>query len=133
MSIGQRFFEIRRMQKATQMQFAGQLGLSQSALVAYERGERDPPAAAIAKLCEVHKVDPTWLLSGTGIPFRDSLVEMMGKALVLAKDFVLKYETRPSRESELRLAKLYFQYLIENGTISNDMADLLAQRRVVNE
>ncbi|PBN41249.1 hypothetical protein SxD43FB_22880 [Sphingobium sp. D43FB] len=121
------------MQKATQMQFAGQLGLSQSALVAYERGERDPPAAAIAKLCEVHKVDPTWLLSGTGIPFRDSLVEMMGKALVLAKDFVLKYETRPSRESELRLAKLYFQYLIENGTISNDMADLLAQRRVVNE
>ena len=132
-SIGQRFFEVRRAKKATQTQFAGQLGLSQSALVAYERGERDPPAAAIARICEVHRVDPTWLLSGTGIPFRDTLVEMMGQALRLAKDFVMRYETDPRQESEIALAKLYFQYLLENGTISNDMADLLAQRRAVNE
>lgn len=128
-TIGQRFFEVRRAKKATQHEFAGQLGLSQSALVAYERGERDPPATAIARICQIYRVDPTWLLSGSGIPFRDTQIEMLEKAIVLAKDFVLKYETNPGRGSEIELAKLYFQYLLENGAISDDMADLLAQRR----
>ena len=133
MTIGQRFFEVRRAKKATQIDFASKLGLSQSALVAYERGDRDPPAAAIAKICQEYRVDPTWLLSGSGIMFRDSLLQMFEQAIRLAKDFNLKYEASPSRENEINLAKLFFQYLLENGTISNDMADLLTRRMAANE
>lgn len=133
MTIGQRFFEVRRAKKATQIDFASKLGLSQSALVAYERGDRDPPAAAIAKICQEYRVDPTWLLSGSGIMFRDSLLQMFEQAVRLAKDFNLKYEASPSRENEINLAKLFFQYLLENGTISDDMADLLTRRMAANE
>ena len=133
MTIGQRFFEVRRAKKSTQIDFASKLGLSQSALVAYERCDRDPPAAAIAKICKEYRVDPTWLLSGTGIMFRDSLLQMFEQAMRLAKDFNLKYEASPSRENEINLAKLFFQYLLENGTISDDMADLLTRRMAANE
>ena len=133
MTIGQRFFEVRRAKKATQIEFAAKLGLSQSALVAYERGDRDPPAAAIAKLCQEYRVDPTWLLIGSGIMLRDSLLQMFEQAIRLAKDFNLKYEAAPSRENEIDLAKLFFQYLLENGTISDDMADLLTRRMAANE
>ncbi|MBK8628674.1 MAG: helix-turn-helix transcriptional regulator [Sphingomonadales bacterium] len=133
MTIGQRFFEVRRAKKSTQIDFASKLGLSQSALVAYERGDRDPPAAAIAKICQEYRVDPTWLLSGSGIMFRDSLLQMFEQAIRLAKDFNLKYEASPSRENEINLAKLFFQYLLENGTISDDMADLLTRRMAANE
>jgi transcriptional regulator with XRE-family HTH domain len=132
-TIGQRFFEVRRAKKSTQIDFASKLGLSQSALVAYERGDRDPPAAAIAKICQEYRVDPTWLLSGSGIMFRDSLLQMFEQAIRLAKDFNLKYEASPSRENEINLAKLFFQYLLENGTISDDMADLLTRRMAANE
>lgn len=133
MTIGQRFFEVRRAKKATQIEFAAKLGLSQSALVAYERGDRDPPAAAIAKLCQEYRIDPTWLLTGSGIMLRDSLLQMFEQAIRLAKDFNLKYEAAPSRENEINLAKLFFQYLLENGTISDDMADLLTRRMAANE
>lgn len=133
MTIGQRFFEVRRAKKATQIEFAAKLGLSQSALVAYERGDRDPPAAAIAKLCQEYRVDPTWLLTGSGIMLRDGLLQMFEQAIRLAKDFNLKYEATPSRENEINLAKLFFQYLLENGTISDDMADLLTRRMAANE
>jgi transcriptional regulator with XRE-family HTH domain len=132
-TIGQRFFEVRRAKKATQIEFAAKLGLSQSALVAYERGDRDPPAAAIAKLCQEYRVDPTWLLTGSGIMLRDGLLQMFEQAIRLAKDFNLKYEAAPSRENEINLAKLFFQYLLENGTISDDMADLLTRRMAANE
>lgn len=133
MTIGQRFFEVRRAKKATQINFARKLGISQSALVAYERGEREPPASAIAKICQEYRVDPTWLLSGSGIMFRDSLLQMFEQAIRLAKDFNLKYEATPSWENEINLAKLFFQYLLENGTISDDMADILTRRMAANE
>ena len=133
MTIGQRFFEVRRAKKATQINFARNLGISQSALVAYERSERDPPASAIAKICQEYRVDPTWLLSGSGIMFRDNLLQMFEQAIRLAKDFNLKYEATPSWENEINLAKLFFQYLLENGTISDDMADLLTRRMAANE
>lgn len=132
-TIGQRFFDVRRAKKATQIEFASKLGLSQSALVAYERGDRDPPAAAIGKICQEYRVDPTWLLTGTGIMFRDNLLQMFEQAIRLAKDFNLRYEVNPTHENEINLAKLFFQYLIENGTISDDMADMLTRRMAANE
>ncbi|MGL5839647.1 MAG: helix-turn-helix domain-containing protein [Sphingorhabdus sp.] len=133
MTIGQRFFEIRRRAGETQTEFAAKLGISQSALVTYERNDRDPPASAMVSLCKKYGVSPTWLLMGNGIPHRANEIETMEMAVNLAKDFTLKYSVEPNRNDEVGLAKLYFQYLLENGDISNEMADLLATRRAVNE
>ena len=68
-----------------------------------------------------------------GIMFRDNLLQMFEQAIRLAKDFNLRYEVNPSSENEINLAKLFFQYLIENGTISDDMADVLTRRMAANE
>lgn len=65
--------------------------------------------------------------------FRDNLLQMFEQAIRLAKDFNLRYEVNPSSENEINLAKLFFQYLIENGTISDDMADMLTRRMAANE
>lgn len=65
--------------------------------------------------------------------FRDNLLQMFEQAIRLAKDFNLRYEVNPTSENEINLAKLFFQYLIENGTISDDMADMLTRRMAANE
>ncbi len=65
--------------------------------------------------------------------FRDNLLQMFEQAIRLAKDFNLRYEVSPTSENEINLAKLFFQYLIENGTISDDMADMLTRRMAANE
>jgi hypothetical protein len=65
--------------------------------------------------------------------FRDNLLQMFEQAIRLAKDFNLRYEVNPSSENEINLAKLFFQYLMENGTISDDMADVLTRRMAANE
>ncbi|WP_157573070.1 hypothetical protein [Novosphingobium sp. AAP83] len=58
---------------------------------------------------------------------------MFEQAIRLAKDFNLRYEVNPTSENEISLAKLFFQYLMENGTISDDMADVLTRRMAANE
>ncbi len=65
--------------------------------------------------------------------FRDNLLQMFEQAIRLAKDFNLRYEVNPTSENEINLAKLFFQYLMENGTISDDMADVLTRRMAANE
>jgi hypothetical protein len=65
--------------------------------------------------------------------FRDNLLQMFEQAIRLAKEFNFRYEVNPTSENEINLAKLFFQYLIENGTISDDMADMLTRRMAANE
>lgn len=133
LSIGNRFFEVRRRAGETQSEFATKLGVSQSALVTYERNRRDPPASAMSALCQRYRVSPAWLLLGTGIPNRDDELDLFERAVRLSRDFHLKYSEAPNWEKQLALAKLFFQYLTENGEISDEMADTLGQKLAANE
>lgn len=133
MTVGQRMYEIRRDADLTQTEFGELVGMSQSAVGVYESGVRPPPVSAVVRACQARGVDPNWLLFGSGIMYRETQLELLDRAMRLGKDFTLKYETNPTRETEIELTKLYFQYLLENGTISNEMADKLARRGVVNE
>ena len=72
-TIGARFREVRRANNLTQVDFSKSIGISQSALVSYERGEREPPAAAIAALSETYNLSADWILLGRGDQSRSAL------------------------------------------------------------
>lgn len=133
MSIGARFREIRQLNGLKQVDFAQQLGMSQSALVAYERGEREPPAAAIAALCESFDISPDWALLGRGIAQRSDQIALFERAIRLAKEYLPKHMEMPTIEKEIEFTTLLYRYLVENGTISKEMTEALGNRSAANE
>ena len=42
--------------------------IAKSALIRYKKGERVPDAETIARICENHNIDYTWLITGKGSP-----------------------------------------------------------------
>jgi len=52
--------------KATQLAFAQSLNIAKSTLIRYENGDRLPDAEVIARICERHHIDYTWLITGRG-------------------------------------------------------------------
>ncbi|PZU43799.1 MAG: hypothetical protein DI568_16845 [Sphingomonas sp.] len=132
-SIGQRFGEVRRLRGETQIVFSRSVGISQSALVAYEQGDRDPPATAIAALCERYRVNSDWILLGAGIPFRASQVEMFRRAIRLAKEILPKHQESPTLDDEIELAALIYDHLLGYGEVSAEKAGNLLERKAANE
>lgn len=63
-SIGVRIEQVRRTAGASQSDFAASLGISRTTLHNYTRDERDLPTSVLAKLLEVYRVDPLWILDG---------------------------------------------------------------------
>jgi transcriptional regulator with XRE-family HTH domain len=59
-----RILEVRG--KATQLAFAQSLNIAKSTLIRYEKEERLPDAEVIARICERHHIDYTWLITGRG-------------------------------------------------------------------
>lgn len=71
--IGARLEQIRLASGVLQTEFAASLGISRTALHNYSREERDLPAAVLAKLLELYRADPLWVLDGeAGIQNRES-------------------------------------------------------------
>ncbi len=62
--IGDRILEVRG--KMTQQAFANSLNIAKSTLIRYENGDRLPDAEVIARICERHHIDYTWLITGRG-------------------------------------------------------------------
>lgn len=133
MSIGERFREIRRGKNLKQTEFSQAIGISQSALVSYERGEREPPAAAIASLCKTFDVSPDWALLGRGVPNRQDQVALFERSMRLAKEHLPKHTETATIEQEIEFTKLLYRYLLENGSISREMAEALGNRKAANE
>lgn len=133
MSIGERFREIRRGRNLKQTEFSQAIGISQSALVSYERGEREPPAAAIASLCKNFDVSPDWALLGRGVPYREDQIALFERSIRLAREHLPKHLESPTIDKEIEFTKLLYRYLLENGSISAEMAEALGGRRAANE
>lgn len=71
--IGARLEQIRLASGMLQAEFAASLGISRTTLHNYAREERDLPAAVLAKLLELYRADPLWVLDGeTGIQNRET-------------------------------------------------------------
>ncbi len=64
--IGDRIIQVRG--KLTQHAFAKSIEIAKITLLRYEKGERVPDAETIARICENHSIDYTWLITGKGSP-----------------------------------------------------------------
>lgn len=94
-SIGARLEQVRRNANASQSDFAESLGISRTTLHNYARGERDLTAPVLAKLLELYRADPLWILDGDeGIQNReDSTLQALG-------DILERVEQRLSERNE---------------------------------
>jgi transcriptional regulator with XRE-family HTH domain len=64
--IGDRIIQVRG--KRTQHAFAQSIQIAKITLLRYEKGERVPDAETVARICENHSIDYTWLITGKGSP-----------------------------------------------------------------
>lgn len=67
MSLGERLREAREKKGFTQIFVAKQLGITNTALSNYERGERDPNTSLLYTLAGFYNVSIDWLFGRTGI------------------------------------------------------------------
>jgi transcriptional regulator with XRE-family HTH domain len=65
-----RFKQVRKELKLTQVELANQLGVQQATITAYETGNRDITDRTVKALCEKYKVNETWLRTGEGEMFQ---------------------------------------------------------------
>lgn len=61
---GERIKKVRGGQSLTE--FATGFGIHKNTLARYEKGEGLPDAAFLAKLCEIYRINPSWMLTGKG-------------------------------------------------------------------
>lgn len=68
--INERIKQIRKESGLTQSQFAEQIGLKQNSIALLESGKRMPSDQTILSICREFRVQPEWLRTGEGEPFR---------------------------------------------------------------
>jgi transcriptional regulator with XRE-family HTH domain len=68
-TLGERIKYIQRNSGKNQTIFAQSLGVSKGSVILYQKNERSPDSSFLKTLCELYKVNPSWLLLGEGEPF----------------------------------------------------------------
>jgi transcriptional regulator with XRE-family HTH domain len=97
-TLGERIKYLQRKSGNNQVEFAQSLGVSKGSLILYQSNKRKPDSSLLVTLCELYKVNPTWLLLGEGEPFAKGDTQegdVIGSGDVMAFDPVtrlLKHE-----------------------------------------
>jgi len=65
-TIGKRLLAVRKLVKMKQIEFATQLGISQSTYARYEQNRVLPDADLLASICTKWSINPAWLLLAEG-------------------------------------------------------------------
>lgn len=71
MTIGERIKKIRKDANVTQQQFADRLDLKRNTIGNYEVDIIVPSERTIKAICAAYNVNPDWLISGIGEPYRE--------------------------------------------------------------
>ncbi len=67
-TLGERIKYLQKNSGKNQVEFAESLGVSKGSLVLYQKNNRRPDSSFLRTLCELYRVNPTWLLLGEGDP-----------------------------------------------------------------
>jgi transcriptional regulator with XRE-family HTH domain len=68
-TLGERIKYLQKNSGMNQVNFAQSLGVSKGSLILYNKNDRSPDSSFLRTLCELYRVNPTWLLLGEGEPF----------------------------------------------------------------
>jgi transcriptional regulator with XRE-family HTH domain len=67
-TLGERIKYLQKNSGKNQVEFARSLGVSKGSLILYQKNDRSPDSSFLRTLCELYRVNPTWLLIGEGEP-----------------------------------------------------------------
>jgi transcriptional regulator with XRE-family HTH domain len=125
-TLGERIKYLQRKSGNNQVEFAQSLGVSKGSLILYQSNKRKPDSSLLVTLCELYKVNPTWLLLGKGEPFAEDDTqedEVAGPGGFLAIDPVTRLLNQEEKRAaiiltpEQRTAILkIFRELVERDT-----------------
>lgn len=72
---------IRKNLRLTQTEFGKQIGCSQTAVAKYESGMVVPDQPIRLLICQKYNINPTWLETGEGKPYKEGLIPELVHAL----------------------------------------------------
>lgn len=72
---------IRKDHNMNQTEFGNEIGVTFAALSKYESGKVIPDKSTRLLICEKFNVNPTWLETGDGVPYKEGLIPELANAL----------------------------------------------------
>lgn len=120
MSTGERLATFRKSLGKNQIQFAEELGVSQSAYKNYEREATDPPISLVIKLCKEYGLSAEWLLlgrSGMTSAMTDSIIE---GAVTVTRSFMIENGFNISPEKEAKVVQYLVRKMCEAGRVNRE-------------
>lgn len=76
-----RIRQIRKDINMNQTEFGAELGCTQAAITSYETGRVIPDKSIRLLICEKFNVNPVWLETGEGLPYKEGLLPELAQAL----------------------------------------------------
>ena len=76
-----RIRQIRKDMNMNQTVFGSEIGCSQTAVAKYEGGQVIPDKSIRLLICEKFNVNPVWLETGDGLPYKEGLLPELAQAL----------------------------------------------------
>lgn len=76
-----RIRQIRKDMNMNQTVFGSEIGCSQTAVAKYEGGQVIPDKSIRLLICEKFNVNPVWLETGEGVPYKEGLIPALASAL----------------------------------------------------
>ena len=74
MTIGERIKKIRKDAKLTQKDFGSAIDVQRLVVASWEQGQKQPGRARLYVIADRFKVNPQWLIDGTGDIYRDDAI-----------------------------------------------------------
>ena len=72
---------LRKNHNFTQAEMGAELGVSRDAIATYESGRVIPDKSIRLLICEKFNVNPVWLETGEGLPYKEGLLPELAQAL----------------------------------------------------
>lgn len=108
--MNERFKEVRKAMKQTQIEFATRLGFSQSTITMIECGDRTVTDRHVKVLCSIYNVNEHWLRTGEGNMFVDDDEMLLSQ---LAERYSLDDEQMAIVKNFLSLDKQQRQVIVD--------------------
>jgi transcriptional regulator with XRE-family HTH domain len=128
MSLGNRIAKIRKRTGKNQVEFAQQLGVSQSAFKNYERSASDPPVSLLVHLCKEFDVGADWLILGRGAETSKTLFDELEEVVVKVREWAQSFPIPVPAEKEAQLVSLLLRYRLENENANPEMEKFLLEK-----
>ena len=87
-----RIKEIRKSRNKTQDAFASEIGATRGMVAKYETGLVVPDKPMRMLICEKFNVNPEWLETGEGVPYKEGLIPSLAQSLQYMPDVAATLE-----------------------------------------